>query len=267
MLATLAFVALYLLAAAGFATRMVAGAGRVPWRRGLLAVGGLAVAVHAVSLWTQMGQANGLDLGFFNALSLVTGVMALMVLLCAVRHPLENLAVFILPVAAIAGLVNQLLGTGVATITRFPDGLEVHVITSVVAFAVLGVAVVQSLLLAWQDYRLRHHQPGGVIRALPPLQEMEHLLFRMISVGFALLSVALATGAVSLNDIFAQHLVHKTVFSICAWAMFGVLLLGRWRYGWRGRTAIRWTVGAFLALLLAYFGTKLVLELILARGY
>jgi len=87
----------------------------------------------------------------------------------------------------------------------------------------------------------------------------------MIGVGFALLTLALVTGVLFLQDIFAQHLVHKTVLSIMAWCVFALLLWGRWRFGWRGRVAIRWTVGGFVFLMLAYFGSKLVLELILKR--
>jgi ABC-type uncharacterized transport system permease subunit len=94
---------------------------------------------------------------------------------------------------------------------------------------------------------------------------MEGLMFEMIGIGFALLTLALLTGVLFLEDIFAQHLVHKTVLSICAWGVFAILLWGRWRFGWRGRTAIRWTVGGFVFLMLAYFGSKLVLELILGR--
>ncbi|EDN66789.1 Cytochrome c assembly protein [Beggiatoa sp. PS] len=87
----------------------------------------------------------------------------------------------------------------------------------------------------------------------------------MIAVGFGFLSLSLISGMVFLEDIFAQHLVHKTALSIVAWCVFAILLFGRWRYGWRGKTAIRWTLSGFVALMLAYFGTKMVLELILHR--
>jgi ABC-type uncharacterized transport system permease subunit len=110
--------------------------------------------------------------------------------------------------------------------------------------------------------RLRHHRPGGLLRALPPLAVMETLLFQTLGLGFALLSLALFSGLIFIQDMFAQHLAHKTVLSIFAWLVFAVLLWGRWRFGWRGRTAIRWTLGGFALLVLAYFGSKFVLELI-----
>lgn len=92
---------------------------------------------------------------------------------------------------------------------------------------------------------------------------METLLFRFIGAGFVLLTLALATGFMYLEDIFAQHLVHKTVLSIASWAVFGALLLGRLFMGWRGRTAVRWTLSGFGVLLLAYFGSKIMLEWVL----
>ena len=95
---------------------------------------------------------------------------------------------------------------------------------------------------------------------------MEKLLFQLIGAGFVLLSISLISGLLFVEDLFAQHLVHKTVLSIIAWFVFGILLAGRIWQGWRGQTAIRWTLGGFLALMLAYFGSKIVLELILNRS-
>ncbi|SEO72705.1 cytochrome C assembly family protein [Aquisalimonas asiatica] len=266
MLPTLLSVALYLAAGAGFAWRLASGAERAPWRPAFLAAGWIGVLAHGAALSQQLGDGAALDFGLFNAASLVAAMMTLIVLLGALRRPVENLMIFILPVAALLQLVNLAVGDGGAPMTTFPAGMEVHVISSVLAFSVLSIALVQSLVLAWQDHRLRHRHPGGLVRALPPLREMEELLFQMLWLGFILLSIALGSGTLYLDDIFAQHLVHKTAFSIAAWLLFATLLAGRWRYGWRGRTAIRWTVSGFAALLIAYFGTKLVLELILGRG-
>jgi ABC-type uncharacterized transport system permease subunit len=95
---------------------------------------------------------------------------------------------------------------------------------------------------------------------------MESLLFQIIGAGFILLSLSLLTGFLYLDDLFAQHLVHKTVLSICAWGLFAALLIGHWRYGWRGKTAVRWTLSAFALLLIGYFGSKLVLEIFLGRS-
>jgi ABC-type uncharacterized transport system permease subunit len=91
------------------------------------------------------------------------------------------------------------------------------------------------------------------------------LLFQLIGAGFVLLSLTLLTGALFVEDLFGQHLVHKTVLSFAAWVVFGALLFGRWRYGWRGRRAVRLTLIGMLVLLLAFFGSKFVLEIVLKR--
>jgi ABC-type uncharacterized transport system permease subunit len=143
--------------------------------------------------------------------------------------------------------------------------VDAHILLSILAYSVLSIGALQAVLLAVQEKHLREKRPGGFIRALPPLQTMETLLFRMIGAGFILLSLALVSGALFVQDLFAQHLVHKTVLSIVAWAVFAILLWGRQRFGWRGRTAIRWTLSGFFSLMLAYFGSKWVLEVVLGR--
>jgi ABC-type uncharacterized transport system permease subunit len=100
---------------------------------------------------------------------------------------------------------------------------------------------------------------------LPPLQTMEKLLFEIIGFGLLLLTLSIASGFFFLENMFAQHLAHKTFFSLIAWAIFATLLTGRIKYGWRGITATKWTISGFIALMLAYFGTKFVLELVLQR--
>jgi len=261
----LATIVLYLLAALSFTLRVLReGEGTLVLRAGM-GLGLLAVLGHGAVLYATTLVADGLQMGFFNAGSLVAWLMAALVLLAALRMPVENLAVVVLPIGAVALAISALFGPVEVGEARIHMGLKAHVLSSVLAYSVLSIAALQSVVLAWQDYRLRHRQPGGLVRLLPPLRVMEVMLFRMLWLGFAMLSLALATGVVFLEDIFGQHLVHKTTLSIAAWLVFAVLLFGHWQYGWRGRTAIRWTLGGFFALMLAYFGTKLVLELILGR--
>ena len=94
---------------------------------------------------------------------------------------------------------------------------------------------------------------------------MEKLLFELIWIGFILLTLSVASGFIFLDDMFAQHLVHKTILSIIAWCIFAILLYGRHAQGWRGTTAIKLTIAGFVVLMLAYFGSKFVLEIILQR--
>ncbi len=228
-----------------------------------LALGGLLVHGYLVLATTAVD--GGLRLGLFNAGSLVAWAVALLLVVAAFRMPVENLGIAIFPIAGLLALASAIAPEGGALLSGSSRGLELHIVSSILAYSLLTIAAFQAVLLAVQDRQLHNRQPGGIIRALPPLQTMERLLFRMIAVGFVLLSLSLLSGLVFLEDLFAQHLIHKTVLSIAAWGVFGVLLWGRWKLGWRGRLAIRWTLAGFATLMLAYFGSKFVLELVLQR--
>lgn len=241
------------------------GAGK-PWSKGgLIAAGMSAVLLHAVVLWQLVIRPEGINLGFFNALSVTGWLMAAVLLIAAVVRPVENLGIILLPFSALTVILSLIFSTPHIVTEAHQWPLELHILISMSAYSLLALAAVQAILLAVQDRHLRNRQPGGYIRGIPPLTTMEALLFQMIGAGFVLLSLALLSGLLFLEDIFAQHLVHKTILSIAAWAVFGILLWGRWRFGWRGRKAIRWTLSGFAVLVLAYFGSKLVLELILQR--
>lgn len=224
-----------------------------------------ALAVHLPSLYSDIVTPQGLNLAFFNVLSLVTDVIALILLFSSMVRPVMNLGVFVLPLAAIAAILRAAFPMATAHVAYADPGLQAHILLSILAYSLFSIAAVQAILLAVQNHHLRHRHPGGFIRALPPLETMEQLLFQMIAIGYGFLTLSLVTGALNLSNVFAQHLVHKTVLSIFAWVLFSVLLWGRHHFGWRGRTAIRWTMGGFVVLMLAYFGSKFVLELILKR--
>lgn len=232
----------------------------------LMALGFGAVILHAAVVYQAIVTINGLNLAFFNAWSLIGWLIALLLLLTALARPVENLGIVLLPLAALTIVLQHVIPEQHVILESASWQLEFHILISILAYSLLSIAAVQAVLLAVQDHHLHNRRPGGFIRALPPLQTMESLLFQMIGLGFVLLSMALASGIIFLENIFAQHLVHKTVLSIIAWLVFGMLLWGRHRFGWRGRTAIRWTLSGFVALMLAYFGTKLVLELVLGIG-
>lgn len=224
-----------------------------------------AIALHGILLFGQLLSGDSINLSFFSAGSLTAWAIAVILLVSALSKPVENLGALAFPIAAVVVILasrfpgERLLEAGAAV------ELHLHVITSMLAYALLTLASAQALLVAVQDNHLRSHHPGGFVRALPPLQTMEALLFELIGVGFVLLSIALLTGFVYLDDMFAQNVAHKTILSILAWIAFAVLLWGRFRFGWRGRTAIQWTLGGFAALMLAYFGSKAILELVLHR--
>jgi ABC-type uncharacterized transport system permease subunit len=229
-----------------------------------LAIGFAGVVLHALLLWSNLVSGTGVNLGFFNAFSLIAWTITLLLLLSALSKPVENLGIVLLPMAALAILLETRFSSIHLLNEDASLGLTVHVLVSMLAYSLFTLASVQSILLAIQDHQLHHRHPGGFIRALPPLQTMEGLLFEMIGAGFFLLTLALGSGFLFLDDMFAQRLVHKTVLSITAWIVFGMLLWGRYRFGWRGQKALIWTLSGFVVLMLAYFGSKAVIELVLA---
>jgi ABC-type uncharacterized transport system permease subunit len=257
-------ITLYLIASILLSVRLLRGSVEFVCQRNHIVLLGLAaVLIHAVILYPAILTPGGLNLGFFFAASLIALTTALLLLLATLFEPVENLGIVVFAVAALS-IVLILLFPGQRIVTTASSWqLDSHILLSLLAYSILGLAVLQALLLAIQDRHLHNRQPGGFIRALPPLQTMESLLFQMIGTGFVLLTLALVTGMLFLEDIFAQHLVHKTTLSIAAWGVFAILLWGRWRFGWRGGVAIRWTIGGFVFLMLAYFGSKFVLELVL----
>ena len=259
LLALLA-IALYVAAAAGLA-RPLLGGGQ-PLSKTALLLAGSAVLVHAGSL---LGMHGGtLDLHFFAALSLVACVVSAMTLLVNLSRPVAALGVIVFPLTALLLALDSFLAP--ATAPQPMDWqIKLHVTVALLAFSVLSIATVLAILLAIQERALRHRQVGSWLRALPPLTLTETLLFQLIGAGFALLTLTLLTGILFVDDLFGQHLVHKTVLSIVAWLIFGALLYGRWRHGWRGRSAVNLTLIGMAMLLLAFFGSKFVLELILHR--
>lgn len=228
--------------------------------------GAAALICHTISFNGTLYTPAGLDLGFYSISSLIGWIMAILVTLSGLRKPLQNLFVFVYPIAATALAVALFMLSSDQTgksIQQWSPQLTSHILLSILAYSVLTIAAMQAALLALQDHHLRNHQTSGLIMRLPPLQVMEQLLFELIWIGVILLGISILTGIFFIEDIFAQHLVHKTILSIIAWGIFSALLVGRHVLGWRGTMAIRWTAGGFVLLMLAFFGSKLVLEIIL----
>jgi len=233
-------------------------------RTSFLSLALLAMALHTWVLYQTLFSTAGLNLGFFNAASLIAWVLVSLLLIAVSSKPIDSLAVVILPLAALSLLFAALFPSQ-RIISDTSLGVKAHIVTSLVGYSVLTMSAFQAVLLALQDYQLQHKHPGRIMRVLPPLQVMEELLLQMLSAGFVLLSIGLITGFVFLENLFAQHLAHKTALSLLAWVVFAGLLWGRWRYGWRGRVILRWTLAGFGLLMLAYFGSKFVLEQVLHR--
>ena len=225
----------------------------------------MAAACHSITIWTNSVQSGGFNFNFFNTASLVSLLVVLLLLTTSLNKPVEKLGIALFPIAALMLGLEISIPSKPYILQNYNWQMTTHILTSIIAFSLLNIAAFQAILLAIQDRQLKRRHPQRLIQSLPPLQTMESLLFQMIAAGLAFLSVSLISGVIFIEDLFAQHLAHKTVLSILAWLIFSGLLAGRIRYGWRGQTAINWTLIGFVALLLAYFGSKLVLEIILEK--
>jgi len=231
---------------------------RWPW----FSAAGAAVLLHAGVHMTAWGSV-GADMHFFAALSLVGLGMAVLTAAFASNTRMTGLGVVVYPLAAL--LLAGYAAYGHRVAEPLDWRLQLHAWSALLAYATLAIAALLAVMLWLQERALRRHQVHSWLRALPPLTELETLLFRTVAAGFILLSATLLTGVLFVENLFAQHLVHKTVLSVLSWLVFGGLLLGRWRRGWRGRTAVRWVLVAMALLVLAFFGSKAVLELVLHR--
>jgi ABC-type uncharacterized transport system permease subunit len=227
----------------------------------------LPLLLHTWLLYRSVLSPDGIYLGVGTSLSTIVWMTVLIYWLGSFFYRLQGLQIFILGYAAVLVLaplalpsVHPLPHTGLAA-------FRVHLLLSLAAFSLLTIASLQALMMAALERRLHGGTLPAYLQSLPPLLTLERLLFRIIGAGFLLLTLTLASGMLFSEEIFDRPLqfTHKVVFGILAWLIFAALLAGRQVYGWRGRVALRWTLAGFIALLLAYIGSKFVLEVVLHR--
>jgi len=237
-----------------------------PDRTKLLTIATIALVVHLVNVFQVINTEGGFDFGFFKIATLFSWTMVCIVVLSSLKKPLENLFVAVFPLAILSILCALFLPSGSQPVSTLTPGVLLHVMLGILGFSFITLAAGQALLVAWLNRELKRHRYSAVVRHLPPLQTMESLLFQIIEIGFMVLLLVIASGFLFMDDMFAQHLVHKTFFTLLATAVFGTLIWGRHKWGWRGRRALRWTLAGFAVLIMAYFGSKFVLEVLLHRA-
>jgi ABC-type uncharacterized transport system permease subunit len=242
-----------------------ADAGLRGWERVALLA---PIALHGWLLYAGMFATNELHFGFAYALS---AMLWLTVLFYWFENFYYDLASMQSPVLLVAALTVPLpaLFPGLASAGTYAASVafRLHLALAILAYSLFTIAILHALLMAVVERRL-HQRSGTGLGALPPLLTLEQLLFRLIGAAFVLLTLTLATGIGFSETLFgrAMRFDHKSVFAILSWLTFGWLLAGRWLYGWRGRTALRWTITGFVLLILAYVGSRFVLEVILGRA-
>lgn len=235
-----------------------------------------AIALHGIALALAILVPQGLHLSW--ALALSTAVWLGMIVFWIENFLLriDGLLLLLLPAAALISLLAAFFPHGYIVAHANSDWLRIHLLIAMMAYGLITVAALHAMLMTALDRQLhrpikpeaRHSTMERGLNSMPALLVLEQLLFRLIWIGFGVLTLTVATGIiVSLRlSGTALPMDHKTVFTLLSWVTFGVLLAGRHIKGWRGRIALRWTLTGFAFLLLSYTGSRFVIEVILQRG-
>ncbi len=228
----------------------------------------LPLALHAYLLYQDVFRGPGIALGFAVSLSAVAALTVLVHGIAAWRYPLGGLVGLVLAFAAVMVGLHGVMRDATPVPHSDMPAFGAHLVMALTAYSLFTIAALHALLMAVVEKHLHRPVPPRLVTALPPLLILERLLFNLIGVGFVLLTLTLVSGALFAEELFGRPLPfnHKTVFGVTSWLVFAGLLIGRRIYGWRGRTAIYWTLAGFVFLLLAYVGVKFVLEVVLGRS-
>jgi ABC-type uncharacterized transport system permease subunit len=259
-------------------------AGLARWERAAILV---PLALHTWLLYDGLFAAPTLRFGFGQALSVTLWLAVLIYWFESLFVNLEGMQGLVLPLAAVCVAIPAVFPGLEAPPYAHGAGFRAHLTLAMVSYSLFTIGALHALLMALLEGTLhgdrlragkregpaRAERQGGAgllagpLASLPPLLTLERLLFRILTLGFVLLTLTLATGALFSEEVFGKafRFNHKTLFAVISWVIFGLLLAGRWRYGWRGRKALRWTLAGFLALLLAYVGSRFVLEVVVGR--
>ncbi len=222
----------------------------------------LALLTHIIALHYPLFSGQKMTLDLIMVGSDVMWLISVILFFSTLKRNIEVLSIIILPLTIISLLATIIVEPESEPLIDMQSGLGVHILFSLLAYSMLMLASFQALLLAMQNKQLHRHKSSALMNTLPSLEDMEHLLFRFIGIGVLLLSVGLLSGFYFLENLFGTNIAHKTILSIIAWIVFTVLLYGRWKYGWRGKKAVNWTLAGFVLLMLAFFGTKVIQEFI-----
>ena len=243
--------------------------------RTLSGVTALAWLLHGAALLADLTGAGNPRFGFALMLSATLWISVAAYWIENRNYALDGLRRLVMPCAAAATLLPLLFPGSVLQLDGKTPAYAWHITVAILAYSTLTIAAFHAVLMALQESRLHTRGAsapgawlGGAIDQLPALLTMEKLLFRLIAIGFVLLTLTVLSGVLFSEQLFGKPLKwdHKTIFALLSWVLFGALLAGRrWR-GWRGKTALRFTLAGFATLVLAYVGSRFVLEVILHRG-
>jgi len=258
-----------------------AAGGLRPWERAAILV---PVTLHGALLYAELFAVPELRFGFAYALSSMLWLAVLFYWVESLFYNLDGMQPPALALAALAVPLPALFPGRASGAYAASLEFKLHLVLGMLAYSLFTIAILHALLMALVERHLHQARSvrgaggaliadgaamlAGPLGALPPLLTQERLLFRLITAAFVLLTCTLATGLAFSETLFGRPLRfdHKTLFAVLSWVTFASLLAGRHFYGWRGRTALRWTLSGFVLLLLAYVGSRFALEVVLGRN-
>lgn len=228
----------------------------------------IAIVAHGLALHAAMFADGSMRFGFGPAISMMVWLAICFYWIETFYASLHGLHAVALPAGVLASLIPLFLPGQLVLANADSPAFRAHFIVAMLAYSLFTLAALHAVLMAVAERQLHSGRISRSIASLPPLMTMETLLFRLIGIAFILLTLTLASGVLFSEALFgkAMRLDHKTVFALISWLLFGTLLLGRYLRGWRGRVALRWTLAGFLTLVLAYIGSRFVIEVLLNRA-
>ena len=229
----------------------------------------VALVLHGMLVYSGVLSDEGLNLGVSNSISLIIWLTVAIYWLASLAVPgLASIQGLWAPVALVAVILQAAIPSHYLVRHGGDPLFTLHFAIAMLAYSLFIVATMHAVVMLAEQKWLHRGILPPFLRSLPPLLEMEALLFRILFAAFVLLTLTVVSGLFFSEQVFGKPLqaTHKTVFGILSWLIFGSLLWGRYFRGWRGKRAVYLTLWGFAALLLAYLGSKFVLEIILHRG-
>ena len=225
-------------------------------------LGAASIAAHVYALSVLFLNKDGFD---FLLIGMLIALIGNTLLWFSNRNKdLSLLLCVAYPLAALVIALNAIQPWHLEPFHIHSFGTSAHILIAAVAYSLFTAACGVGILLALQEYQLKHHKLRQLLR-VPPLQVLERLMFEFIWMAFILLTITIITGFYFIDDMFAQKLAHKTFFTLCSWLVFLGLLIGRHWAGWRGQLSVKLTISGFILLMLGYFGSSIALQFILTK--
>lgn len=226
----------------------------------------IGLIAHSAQLITDVAVDGMIQMSLLNSISICVWLTIAVILLSSLSKPLHNLFTIFMPAGA-ALLLVAVFAPQLAEPKVYSAGMVAHIFISLLSYSILIIATLQAIMVNIQSNHLHNHNVNNrVSRVFPPLQSMERLMFELLIVGFVLLTIAIVSGLVFIDNLLAQHLIHKTVLTLIAWGFFAILIYGHFNLGWRGQRASRLIYLGSGFLLIAFIGSKFVLEYLISNA-